>query len=180
MKVLSLAWGKRYRALAARLRRSAAGAGLGKPEIWEMPGEPESRERAWRARPRMLLEAMGRYKEPLLYVDVDVQFRARPARVLELADREDLDLAAVRLPGGAWRCGVLLIRPTAGAFRAIEAWDDLLERGGWTNDEPEFARAVRQVRPAIAELPPEYCWVEAWNDRANFGHQRPVIEANGV
>lgn len=175
MKALAFAWGPRYVALAKRLEASCARFGI-ELETRTRAGSPRTREEAWAVRPRLLLEALEGSKEPLLYLDADAQLRGSLA-ALPSADSGN-DFGAVPYGDGLWRVGVWWIAPTHAARRTLRAMDARLGLEGPAPLEPMFAELSQAHGARIAELPPEYNWCEAWNDRGRHGNRVPVVEVN--
>ncbi len=172
MKLITFAWGKLYRIYAERLKLSCERFGL-ELEIVSRDGEAPSREAAWAARPKMLLEALED-GEPVLYLDADCQIRRLPE--FEQMVPRDVDFAAV-WSGRAWRLGVLLVMPTLRARLVLQELHDA-QALELKNDEDYFPGIVKDVGAKVYELPRTYAWVEKWGDRQAVGNCSPVIEAN--
>lgn len=174
MRIVTFAWGKRYRAFAERLCLSAKLLGL-EVEVLSRPGEAPSREAAWAARPALLASALMDEDRPILYLDSDCVIRRRP----DLGDvvPPGSDFAAAEFERGKWRLGVLWIAPSNTALsvlRSLDALQSLEPR----NDEDLFPGLVRSLGAKVATLPNEYAWCVGWGDRERFGNRLPVIEAN--
>lgn len=174
MRILTFAWGKRYRVLAERLRFSAQLLGL-EVEILSRPGEAPSREAAWAARPALLASALMDEDEPILYLDADCVIRRLPDFAGHVPAGSDF--AAAEFAPRKWRLGVLWIAPSNTALsvlRSLDALQSLEPR----DDEDLFPGLVRDLGAKVATLPNEYAWCVGWGDKERFGNRLPVIEAN--
>lgn len=174
MKALTFAWGEPYVTLARRLEVSCEKFGIDFDAVVR-PGKPPSREAAWAVRPELLLRRLE-LGEPVLYLDAD-------ARVLGPLDRfpdilSGFDFAAVPYPPDRWRWGVMWCAPTGRACEVLELMDRRLKLEGPQALEPMFSEIVGAVGALVADLPPEYAWCEAWNDRGRHGNRRATIEVN--
>jgi hypothetical protein len=176
--VVSLAWGPTWQEKADRLEASAKIRGYD-VEVIRPQGVPDSRQQAWSVRPCMILVALegGR---PVLAIDADAVIQRRLDRITSITAEEGYDFAAVRHNDEFWRLGVLWVAPTRRARQVLMEFARRMteRRLQFDNDEPLFARVVGDLRARVCDLPPEYNWCEAWNDRANRGNRLPVIEVN--
>lgn len=177
MKALTFAWGARYVALAARLEASCARFGV-EIEVVTRPGEPRTREEAWAVRPSLILNRLA--GRPVIYVDADAVLHAEPPALPEWLP-SPYDFAAVRYPGrDLYRLGMWVTFPTPRAEDVLRGMIRRLPQDAYVhgNDEPVFMEEVRKAGAKVYDLPAEYCWCEAWNDRKAYGNRKPIVEVN--
>lgn len=173
-RIVSIAQGPKYQALADRLEKNAKAFGFA-VYIHRDLTPPARRVDAWRLKPSLMLPWLD--QGPVLFLDVDCLIRRAP-EFDSLAQGADLAGFFSHPHLGIVEDGVLYANPTDGARTVLLLWQELVKKPSleWTN--LELSKAFRVAKTKVAHLPPTYCWNEKWFHTEHYGPLSPVIEAN--
>lgn len=136
---------------AQRLRDECTQYGLDY-YIAELPSTGEYKANT-RLKPGFIRDCLHRFKEPIMWIDVD-GYILKPFDI----DLAEADIAACKMPTSVnrlYRVGTLIFNYTPAALSFVDAW---AQHSTWGTDESAFDRAVKAGvgNTVIKELPIEY------------------------
>lgn len=112
-------------------------------------------------KPAIMLEYLERLAAPFAWCDADQRIERDPDL---FADHPHIAGDFVARHGCAWSSpctGLIYVRPTAAARRALERWATLCaEEPSGNGDQPHFARACSDAGATIGELPRGWLWIQ--------------------
>ena len=108
-------------------------------------------------KPGVLIEALEKWDERILYVDVDATFEGSVQPLEDLP--ADFDIGFHLLGGLETLSGTILLEPTGKTLEVLLLWQKWAKARPKTWDQRHLAAVIDHLKPRVHELGPEWAYI---------------------